>query len=729
MAARAAEQALEMASPASKRRRIAVACSACRVRKSRCDGQRPSCASCLGLGFACQYESTESTNVLVRKDYLFELEQRVAANERMLQQLDHLLRGHLSDCANGEVLHPPSSAMTVRADESPHRANELEEPRDEDTSTNGMAMTFIEEPTSAFFGESSNISFAHLLLRATAAVRQPTPTVQTAADRDCVLVQSSTGRPSHLPPSPSATSSDLPKLSITTLPSTEDMDGMLDVYFDTCGVVFPCIHEGTMRKTYAECKANGFARVRRTWLGTLNMIFAMATKFDRDGDDIASAKSRLEQSNVFYKRAMELCDDLSKRVISLEIVHYLVLVVLFCQGTQRSAQAWNMHGVLVRSAVALGLQSGRSRDGLDPRTEESRRRTWLVIYCLDKLLSMVYGRPAAILDEHMAGEQTISVLHQLSPDALFDTMDLPGQFLAVSSRLYHLMSQSLVKQYGANINYENSGLDELASLQASAGFRKLLRLWASNLPSRLYLCDPRSDVLAKNTQVNRLRVILTLRYHNVSILVHRPLLTSTIRHLFRIDKSPENPSSYLIPPIMAEAHECISSAETTIEIVHGVIAADPTSRNNLGVWFFTLYYVFTASLVIIGRLLWAKHGQIAIDDAAAHQAKLLLDKAEAIFQNLNQQDPLVSSCSRYIRNLSGMCSRAGSCENPIDLPSAPTGMRPDDIPISAPNSSDTNQLDAEGLEAFGILTSEMFDPSVFDNFGLAGTGIAPDNPI
>jgi hypothetical protein len=41
---------------------------------------------------------------------------------------------------------------------------------------------------------------------------------------------------------------------------------------------------------------------------------------------------------------------------------------------------------------------------------------------------------------------------------------------------------------------------------------------------------------------------------------------------------------------MAEAEECVQSAETTINIAHAVISADSTSKNNLGAWYFTLYY-------------------------------------------------------------------------------------------------------------------------------------------
>ena len=47
---------------------------------------------------------------------------------------------------------------------------------------------------------------------------------------------------------------------------------------------------------------------------------------------------------------------------------------------------------------------------------------------------------------------------------------------------------------------------------------------------------------------------------------------------------------YLTQLAMAEALECVRAAQLTIEIVHCIINADSTSKNNLGARFFTLYY-------------------------------------------------------------------------------------------------------------------------------------------
>ncbi|RDW79353.1 hypothetical protein BP6252_03991 [Coleophoma cylindrospora] len=725
------EQGEEQASsepgpPAGKRRRIALACRTCRVRKSRCDGQRPLCSSCSSFGFDCLYEPGESaTNIIVRKDYVSDLEQRVTFIEHKLQRLDDVLKGHLSPCPDSSPCRPTSitqsiSSLVATSRTKGTRATSLEEPQDEDASTNGMAMTFVDEQSSAFFGESSNIKFTQLLLRGVAAVHQASPAVPSLLNRGTALGETIIASVPQRRPYPVAASMSLLDSSPTALPPIEEMDTLLDIYFDTAGSVFPFIHEETMRTTYTECRLNGFTRARRTWLGTLNMIFAMASSFDTDY--VASANKRFERSNVFYKRAVELCGELSKRVISLEIVHYLLLVVIHCQGTQRSVQAWNNFGLVIRSAIALGLHSKSNGRALGRVQEEYRHRTWAVIYCLDKVLSVAFGRPASIADEQMTSREPVLGLTQIASSNAHSNVDLPGEFLAISLRLYQVMSKSLIDQYGANLEIADSDPDDIASLKASGELRKTLQIWAASLPSHLRLCEPDSNIPSQNTQMNRFRVILTLRHHNLGILIHKPLLSATIRHLFRAESAAGGSPPYLLQLAMAEAHECIRSAQLTIDLVHSIISADPTSKNNLGAVFFTLYYVFTASLVISGRLLWAQHGQNVVDEAAVSYSKILLNKVETIFHKLDHENSLVLSCLEHIRRLTRMCSIKGPVSNASegrsDAASTLNHALSDDQSTSNSSTSlvGTMPLTVEDMETFQRFTSEMFDPSIFEGF-------------
>lgn len=523
-----------------------------------------------------------------------DVDSRVSNVEQILQQLNHLFKGHLTAC-NGDAPRRPSAALQpspapAQENDGPHAAG-LEEPQDEDATTNGMAMTFIEEHTSAFFGGSSNINFTRLLLDAVNHIRNSARGAggRSVDPRDALseggLAKASQPVANQVAASPAAAPRDM-----TTLPSAKEMDHMLDVYFSTGGKVFPFIHEASMRRTFEECKANGWIRVRRTFLGSLNVIFAMIAALDQDA--IPSARERQEKSNIFLRRATDLCGELSRQVISLENVQYLVLLVVHCQGVQRSTQAWNYHGHVVRSAMALGLHSTQARKGLDHLQAEYYRRTWLVIYCMDKVLSVAFGRPAIIPDEYMVDQPSLTELGLTlpSPEGSLDDVDVPGEFLDVSFRLYRIMSASLRQQYGGNIDNIEPEPDDMAPLQAFGNLRKELRTWSTSLPVHWRLCESRSKMLLEYSEINRLRVILTLRYHNINILIHRPLLSSTIRHFFGGSQMSIDNPSYLMQIAMAEAHECVRSAQSTIDIVYAILSVDDSGKSNLGMGYYTLYY-------------------------------------------------------------------------------------------------------------------------------------------
>lgn len=78
--------------------------------------------------------------------------------------------------------------------------------------------------------------------------------------------------------------------------------------------------------------------------------------------------------------------------------------------------------------------------------------------------------------------------------------------------------------------------------------------------------------------------------------------------------------------------------------------------------------VFTASLVISGRLLWAQYGQGKVDEAAVRHSTALLGKAETIFRQLDHENSLVLSCLEYIRRLARVCGIQGRSPMPTGVP-------------------------------------------------------------
>ena len=587
-------QSYKQGEQVAKRRRIALACSACRVRKSRCDGRRPSCSTCSSLSLECDYEpSDSSTNVLVRKEYVSDLEQRLKDVERSLQRHDDLLLGHLSACSTtteASFSGPSGSHVSLRTKQTLDgiqlEATNVEDPGTDEAHTDGLAIAFVDEHTTEFHGETSNIVFIRCLLRANTATLKLKQNEGTLSDNENTSAEFFS-----MPRSPSAmeTPKSTSDISPSALPSGPEMDALLNAYFNTYGSLFPFLHEQTFREIYDDCKASGFAKVRRTWLGFLNMIFAMATNVDQGAE--VSADRRFQKSNIFFLRAVSLCRDAAMRTVSLDIVQYLLLSVLYLQGTQRSMQAWNVHGILVRTAIALGLHSDQSGQRLDPIQQEIRRRTWLTIYCLDKLLSVTFGRPPSIPEDHLV----VQLPSQWPPVPGLVTsqpvgVDIYTEFLVATVKLYRIEGRSVTKQYGMNLAPTHQDADESTVLQTANAMRQELRRWTMDLPPRLSLCEPESEVAMTNTGSNRLRVIITLRHHFASILIHRPLLCAALDHLTTRETTIGSALPYRIQLAIAEAHQCIQSAENTIDLVHTVLSAQKTGPTNLGVWFFTMFY-------------------------------------------------------------------------------------------------------------------------------------------
>ena len=83
------------------------------------------------------------------------------------------------------------------------------------------------------------------------------------------------------------------------------------------------------------------------------------------------------------------------------LVQYLLLTGQYLQGTQRSVEAWTLHGLAVKGALQLGLHSSTPSSRFSPLDQEFRKRIWFGCVVLDRTLSMTFGRPPAIPDDYI----------------------------------------------------------------------------------------------------------------------------------------------------------------------------------------------------------------------------------------------------------------------------------------------------------------------------------------
>jgi hypothetical protein len=106
-------------------------------------------------------------------------------------------------------------------------------------------------------------------------------------------------------------------VNIYALPSEEKARQLLAQYFSDTGLLFPYLHKGMFMKTYDEMQKKIITRVRRTWLGLLNIVMALATSTAVENG--LNAEQRSLESDIYYQRAVVLCKEQIMRGTSLEV--------------------------------------------------------------------------------------------------------------------------------------------------------------------------------------------------------------------------------------------------------------------------------------------------------------------------------------------------------------------------------------------------------------------------
>lgn len=114
--------------------------------------------------------------------------------------------------------------------------------------------------------------------------------------------------------------------------------------------------------------------------------------------------------------------------------------------------------------------------------------------------------------------------------------------------------------------------------------------WECTLPAHLSLRQSQDiPPEEKADECERFRVLLTLRYHNLRILIHRPVL---VKFLEIAGSSTADAQEIMILQQMGSnsVQRCVQSSMEIISIVNLIVHSLGIRRRFLGAWWFSLYY-------------------------------------------------------------------------------------------------------------------------------------------
>ena len=120
--------------------------------------------------------------------------------------------------------------------------------------------------------------------------------------------------------------------------------------------------------------------------------------------------------------------------------------------------------------------------------------------------------------------------------------------------------------------------------------RLSLEEWVEQLPAHMGLIRAENCTaqLVKDPTIDRFRTILTLRYHNLQVLIHRAVFVRLCDYLGDFDVQDQNILA-LQDVAWSTVQITIKSVTEIINIVRSVVEAG-LQQVLLGAWWFTLYY-------------------------------------------------------------------------------------------------------------------------------------------
>ncbi|KAK1483665.1 fungal specific transcription factor domain-containing protein [Colletotrichum tamarilloi] len=365
------------------------ACQRCHRRKVKCDRTRPSCAPCSRINVQCTYAAREHQIQLRRQDV-----ERLEQHIRDLQAENDNLTGRLAehqrqaDTADERLATPTTtSSLGLQTDE----------PEAPAAGGGEIASQVIHLSLSAgggrdFVGSTSGLFLANLLQSHSQSSEAPSHTVgqyPSSASRHH-------GRTGSLVPTSGATS--LPPRSMTV--------EILDAYSSHDRLCYPFLSPKALDRALDVVYDVGDPEKGNpidSFLVDMTLAIGTAQVYKLNWNGFWD-------SEVHYTRAMTRLGDVLSRG-GITALQALLLICQYRMGTtshDTSTSVWHLIGVAARTCFELGLHKGStytvpsSRLGDEADVEgrhedvEIKRRCFWSVVSMDRIASLILGRPLAI---------------------------------------------------------------------------------------------------------------------------------------------------------------------------------------------------------------------------------------------------------------------------------------------------------------------------------------------
>ncbi|TGO81303.1 hypothetical protein BPOR_1217g00020 [Botrytis porri] len=485
----------------SSQSRIAQACDRCRSKKIRCDGIRPCCSQCSGVGFECKTSDKLSRRAFPR-GYTESLEERVRTLEGEIREMKELLDGKDEKIEMLSKMHDnrrPSLSSTSAS--PPVESRKESSPPKEDIFKVQTLPHLLEGDHSHlyFMGASSGRTFVDICKRKI----QDSGKSSVGFDTETFLnPQNESTSLSTITPAPNF------------VPPRLFSDKCVNVFFQEWAPLFPIIHKHSFLPLYEEYSSNPHQVKDQHKLAQLHLVFSIAG-LSTDCPD----KEQILLCESQWRTALNII--LMENTIST--LQCLILALIYCiqKGDYNSLQHYK--GIAVGLSHRLGLHQSQKRFPFDLLATETRKRVFWTLYTVDCFSASLLGLPKLLREDDIYAEYPSDIDDEHINEKGYQPM-LPGEPTRISSALALFRCSRILSKVLEQI-YPSATTHDL-SLQTLYALGTELSEWSDNLPTHLKLTfvqdKPSTDITGSRS------ALLSLAFYFIRSLIHRPAIGSSL---------------------------------------------------------------------------------------------------------------------------------------------------------------------------------------------------------
>ena len=449
-----------------------------------------------------------------------------------------------------------------------------------------------------------------------------------------------------------------------SLPVKSTADSLVKSYFSTIHLSFPILNKmdfvSQYDDLYSSMDPEGFRD--RSFIATLQLVFAIAAVHAHlvQADWTGDARDHMlyfSQARVLAVDTGILNDDCylgQVQVYGLGAIYLLVTNQLnrylnnpLCdsQALLIVQRAWNLSGLAVRSAQAMGLHLRDVSASVTTETKELHAYNWFALMTLESMLTLMTGRPSMInlrdcsvtvpklfaeggsgasstsLSEHSYQRSAKSSTHASSSSSMSDS----GQHSFVNTVMEHETTRTatiffvhyvelctLVKEAVGELYRPGIRQKKWPGIQSRMEyFDSRLFEWKNGVnPPLDNAVSPRNS----DPEIESCRVALHILFHNTRVIINRPCLC---RNAERTQTSSDSPKEGQV----SAANKCVESARATVSLI--LHKPESTILHEGTMWWMLLHHLKRALTVLLLELAFrAEHmpssaGEILAEAKAA----------------------------------------------------------------------------------------------------------------